>query len=227
MLDETFLIVESSGPELCDNYVQMAGFQDRSYVAGPGRRCVLWVSGCRRRCPGCFQPHFFNFNVGNRISVDELADSILCLTGIEGITFSGGEPFEQSAALGSLCRRLKEKSDLSILAYTGYQYEVLEQSQDKYGMLLKWIDILIDGEYREELAGPYLWRGSSNQRIHYFNPEVEQAESKELTEPGIEEIQIAIYDDKMVLTGFPGSDVQEGLRNSLKSRGIVLKPNNG
>lgn len=223
-LDETFQILGTKAPDFGGHHVQMAKFQDRSYVAGPGARCVVWVSGCLRRCPGCFQPQFFDFQAGTRIGVQALAKRISDLPDIEGVTFSGGEPFEQSTALGNLCEILKRESDLTLLAYTGYRVADLSKEFPRHEKLLDHLDILIDGEYREDLAGPYLWRGSSNQSIHRRIPKSRcgDFEVDSITDPGEHQIQIALDDDSLVLTGFPESDVDERLRRSLKSRGILL-----
>lgn len=220
-LDDTFLMQDAVAPPTDPDFLQLARFQDYSYVAGPGRRCVVWVSGCLRRCPGCFQPQFFDFKVGERVAVTDLADRILQLDGIDGISLSGGEPFEQSAPLATLCRLIKASSDLSILAYTGYRRQDLASQPEQYAELLEQIDLLIDGEYREDLQGPYLWRGSSNQTVHGLRQHPDEP-PVDLTEPGPEQIQLEVTDSRIVLTGFPGPDVEEQLTAALASRGILL-----
>ncbi len=162
--DSTFLIVDSMPPQFSPFELQVADIQEYSYVAGPGRRCVVWMAGCNRRCPGCFQPQFFSFNAGHRYYVEELAERILRINGIDGVTFSGGEPFEQSEALANLCKILKAQSELSLLSYTGYRLEYLRE-KSQHGGFLSTLDMLIDGEFRETEAGAYLWRGSRNQRL--------------------------------------------------------------
>nr|WP_095741484.1 anaerobic ribonucleoside-triphosphate reductase activating protein [Rhodopirellula sp. SM50] len=221
-VDATFLRNDLVPPVVDPDHIQLARFQEHSYVAGPGRRCVVWVSGCRRRCPGCFQSQFFEFNAGQRVSVDLVADQILAVSGIDGVTLSGGEPFEQNAPLAKLCQRIKDESELTVLAYTGYRLESLLQSRDQYAALLEQLDILIDGEYRQELGGPYLWRGSSNQRIHDLR---NKADSRAIENECVlhsEMIQVAVSGERIVLTGFPGPDVDKRFRQALESRGIAL-----
>ncbi|MEO2031091.1 MAG: 4Fe-4S single cluster domain-containing protein [Planctomycetaceae bacterium] len=222
-LDPTFLIVDSSPAEFGATELQVAEIQDYSYVAGPGRRCVVWLAGCRRRCPGCFQPQFFSFAVGRRYRVEELAERILAIQGIDGVTFSDGEPFEQSSALAELCRILKSRTDLSLLAYTGYQVEWLRGADDQYCDFLDTLDVVIDGEYRENEAGTYLWRGSRNQRIIFLkgeaNPEALNASSTVQ-----QEIQLTVTSSNVLLTGFPDERSSRDLEASLKKKGIITAP---
>lgn len=223
-LDDTFLPQETVTPDFGPGHIQVAGFQSASYVAGPGRRCVIWVSGCNRRCPGCFQPHYFGFDRGDLVAVNDLAERILELDDLDGVTFSGGEPFEQSRALSKVCKIVKEqKADLSIMAYSGYRIEVLNTSA-RFRELLNYLDVLIDGEYREELAGPYLWRGSSNQRvIQRDGMDEEWAVESHLTIESTKDVQISLTDSELLVTGFPDQDFQQKFIGQLESRGINLK----
>jgi anaerobic ribonucleoside-triphosphate reductase activating protein len=225
-LDETFLpIIKPKSPAEPQeqNLIQLAGFESCSYVAGPGRRCVIWVAGCHRRCPGCFQPHFFSFESGERISVEKLAARVLETSDIEGISLSGGEPFEQSWALAKFCQIIKAHSSLSILAYSGYRYENLANDESRQ-VLLKYLDILIDGEFRQEMAGNFRWRGSANQRI-FQRPGADFPLMPEESRPvnSTQEIQINISDKGVSIMGFPDADFQKTLSQKLALRGIILK----
>ena len=82
---------------------------------------------------------------------------------IEGLTISGGEPFLQDKALHELIQLLRNEKDLGVIMYTGYRLEDLADS-----LLIQDIDVLIDGEYKEELNDGFSLRGSSNQRIHFL-----------------------------------------------------------
>ena len=83
--------------------VNVAAFLPRSRANGPGERAVVWVQGCPRPvCPGCWNPAFLDVNhEATRVSVPDLAARILALDGLDGVTFSGGEPFHQAAALAN------------------------------------------------------------------------------------------------------------------------------
>ncbi len=220
-LDPTFLIVDAGPPAFGKTELMVAAIQNHSYVAGPGRRCVVWLAGCHRRCPGCFQPQYFAFDNGEQYGVEELTARILSVDGIDGVTFSGGEPFEQSLALAEVCRSLKASSDLSILSYTGYRLEWLRDHGEQFGELLDMIDILIDGEYREDEAGTYLWRGSRNQRIIFLSADI-KADYPGSSSVAPQEIQLTVTPSRFVLTGFPDEESSRSFQAALKKKGIMV-----
>ena len=165
------------------------------------------------------KPDLFAFDAGISIAVDRLANRILAIPGLEGVTYSGGEPFEQSLPLARLSLLLQAKG-LSVLVYSGYRLEAL-RGQEKFRCLLDVADILIDGEYRQEMSGPLRWRGSPNQMIHLLS-------GWGSTEPPVSddvcEVQASITRDGMRLTGFPNAEIERQLSARLASRGIVMKP---
>ena len=87
--------------------VNAAHIVRRCRVLGPGQRFVLWVQGCPLRCGGCHNPDFLAFRDATWMKVDELARLVLETGGIEGVTFVGGEPFAQAAALARLARQIR------------------------------------------------------------------------------------------------------------------------
>lgn len=137
----------------------------------PGRaRAVVWVQGCPLRCSGCISTEYLPFEGGTPTATRALADRILALDGVDGVTFSGGEPFAQAAALAELVDRLRAAGDWSVMSYTGHTLEWLEaRGTPAQQALLERLDLLVDGPYVERLHRPLLWRGSSNQRIHVLS----------------------------------------------------------
>ena len=143
---------------------------------GLGVRTVLFVSGCRNRCKGCFQPETWNFCNG-RIFDKEAEDAIiesLKPDYIKGLTLLGGDPFEPENQIGLIefVRRVKrECPGKDIWAYTGYLLdEDLTPGSRLYGdvteELLSYIDVLVDGPFVEEKKSLSLkFKGSSNQRV--------------------------------------------------------------
>lgn len=222
-LDDTFLIRGAVPPSFADDVVQLGALQSRSVVAGPGERAVVWVAGCLRRCPGCMKPEWFSFNSGAPMPVATLARRILAIPDLDGVTFSGGEPFEQARALGRLSQELR-RTGLNILVYTGYRLEVLRQNAVRFGSLLSEVDYLIDGEYRHELPGPFRWRGSQNQAIYDLRRNVRLDAADE---GGSREIQLTLSAQGMRLTGFPNHTVVERLAKSLGNRGIRMELRDG
>lgn len=137
-------------------------------VLGPGRRYVIWVQGCHKRCVGCISESSHSFDDGTAMLTEDVAERIL-KSGADGITLSGGEPMLQAAALVRMIDLIKSKRDMGVIIYTGYRYEELvEKGTDAQMALLSRVDILIDGEYRIALDDGKPHRGSSNQRILYL-----------------------------------------------------------
>ena len=143
---------------------------------GLGCRTVLFVSGCRNHCKGCFQPETWAFDYGETFT-EEIKQKILeslAPAYVQGLTLLGGDPFEeenQEALLPFVREVKKQYPNKDIWAYTGYVYDVdLVEGGRKYTVatdeLLSLIDILVDGPFVEELKDITLkFKGSSNQRV--------------------------------------------------------------
>ncbi|PSB34906.1 4Fe-4S single cluster domain-containing protein [Stenomitos frigidus] len=159
--------------EIPPGYLNIMGYVDESEVNGPGCRAVIWVQGCLRECPGCFNPASWTFEMNQLMAVDTLVQKILSNPHNTGVTFSGGEPFWQAPALATLARKVKA-AGLNVLSFTGFTLEQLQAEYAPAGAqaLLKELDILIDGPYIESLAihEPDSPVSSRNQRVHVFNP---------------------------------------------------------
>lgn len=143
---------------------------------GLGCRTVLFVSGCRNACKGCFQPQTWAFDYGNEFDEKvqkEILDS-LAPAYVQGLTLLGGEPFEEENQKDLLpfVRKVKEMyPKKNIWAFTGYIYDKdlipggRKHTEDT-DELLSLIDILVDGPFKEEEKDITLkFRGSRNQRV--------------------------------------------------------------
>ncbi len=150
---------------------------------GLGVRTSLFVSGCTHRCKGCFNEEAWDFHYGEDFT-DEIIEKLLdsCKPGyIAGLSLLGGEPMEPAnqRALLKLLRRFKELyPDKNIWCFSGYTYEsdILDPQGRAHcevtDELLSYIDILVDGEFDQELYDISLkFRGSSNQRILQIHKE--------------------------------------------------------
>lgn len=147
--------------------LQISGTANDSIVDGPGLRFTIFVQGCPHHCPGCHNPQTHPFEGGTPISSEELLDKIRRNPLLDGVTFSGGEPFCQAEALAALGKHIHEMG-LNIVTYTGYTFEYLlaHAQEQHYGALLEVTDYLIDGPYIEAQQSYQLhFRGSANQRI--------------------------------------------------------------
>lgn len=151
-----------------DYKLRISGFNEESIVDGEGFRFVIFVQGCIHDCPNCHNPETHPLNSGREMSISEIESMILENKLLNGVTFSGGEPFLQPLPLTVLGKKLKE-SGLNITTYTGFTYEQLlemAQKNPEIKALLNVTDTLIDGPYIHELQDLSLkFRGSSNQRI--------------------------------------------------------------
>ena len=145
-------------------------------VEGPNTRYCIWFQGCSRHCKGCWAKATWDFNAGKEYKVEDILADILKTPNIDGVTFLGGEPFEQSEALDFLSREIK-KAGLSVVCFTGNS---IENIQNKHQSILKNIDLLIDGEYKQdETDYSRPWVGSKNQRYHFLTDKFDESILKE------------------------------------------------
>ncbi len=145
--------------------LRIAGTIPESIVDGPGFRFALFTQGCPHHCPGCHNPQTHDPNGGREISILALMRQIWqSRQNIDGVTFSGGDPFCQPFALYHLarwCHRL----GLHVMAYSGWTLEELRAKPECQDFLNE-IDVLVDGRFiiaRRSLSKRF--RGSENQRL--------------------------------------------------------------
>lgn len=148
--------------------LKVAGIVGESVVDGLGIRMTLFVQGCPHRCKGCHNAHTHDPEGGNEMTIEEIARMVIKNPLLDGMTFSGGEPFMQPKPLAELASWLKS-CGLNVWCYSGYTLEQLQERSKEDGdtaRLLKLIDVLVDGPYIEEKKDLTLrFRGSSNQRV--------------------------------------------------------------
>ena len=149
---------------------------------GPGVRVSLFVSGCTHHCKGCFNPETWDFKYGKEYTKDTEDEIIEYLRPdhIKGLTLLGGDPLEytNSIALLPLLDRIKKKlPNKDIWCFTGYTWEDLMNTYTLRKDILSYIDVLVDGEFIEELKSLNLkFKGSSNQRIIMVQESLEKGE---------------------------------------------------
>lgn len=137
-------------------------------VDGEGIRYSIYLAGCRHHCRGCHNRPSWNPEAGDPLT-EELLSAILREIKdnplLDGITFSGGDPFYNPQEFLPLIRRFKEETELDIWCYTGYTYEELRRDPLR-APILPYIDTLVDGRFDLAFYDPHLcFRGSTNQRI--------------------------------------------------------------
>jgi len=187
-------------------------------VLGPGERIGIWLCGCNRRCKGCVTPQLQEFRQEKQISVDKLCEmvfSILDKYPVDGVTISGGEPLEQAEELLEFLKKISLRIE-DILLYTGYTLEQLyKKNMEMTKSILKYLSVLIEGEYIENENNGHALKGSDNQNIYYKSQEM-----REVYERYIEEqmkrkcLQTFQVSDGFFTIGIP----EKGFRDKLECR---------
>lgn len=133
---------------------------------GPGVRVSIFIQGCSFHCKNCFNPETWDFEGGQEFTEDTI-NKVLELSDkkeVKGLSILGGEPMHPTNIEGTtkLAKTFKEKyPEKNIWAWSGFKYEDIKDND-----VFNYIDVLVDGQYKDELHDPTLkWRGSSNQRV--------------------------------------------------------------
>lgn len=168
------------------NTIRLYGQAPGSIVDGPGIRYSVFCQGCTHNCRGCHNPQSHRRDGGRVVKISSLVDTIKQNYSTQGVTISGGEPFEQLPAVANLVSILK-KLNYNIWVYTGYLYEDLfnlscgidsgkhnkfcnVKFKNEISTIFKNIDVLVDGEFDiSQKSLDILYRGSKNQRLIDIN----------------------------------------------------------
>ena len=144
--------------------MRIAGIVNDSIVDGPGLRLAIFAQGCPHHCPGCHNPESHDFAGGSDMDTEKIIARMDANPLLDGITLTGGEPFEQPDA----CRILADAAHargLNVWAYSGYTFEQLCAVPEKR-RLLEACDVLADGPFLlAERSLDLRFRGSKNQRV--------------------------------------------------------------
>lgn len=148
--------------------LRLSGVIKNSIVDGPGFRLTVFCQGCPHHCKGCHNEKTWSFESGFDASIEKIIDVAKKQPLLQGLTFSGGEPFCQAEAFAQL-GKLAHENGYNVVTYTGYTFEkLLENSENNphWKSLLEQTDYLIDGKFiLEEKSLMLKFRGSKNQRI--------------------------------------------------------------
>jgi anaerobic ribonucleoside-triphosphate reductase activating protein len=187
-------------------------------AAGPGRRFVIWLQGCLKRCDGCANGPFLTKQVAHVYEVAELLNVLSTAGECDGVTLSGGEPVLQARALLPFLKAIRERR-LTVMCYTGYQLaELAEQSPDPIlNEFLSYIDLLVDGEYQAELGRAGVYRPTSNQRLHFISNRI----TPESCTAPVETV-FNLTGGRAVVTGTLPDDLRRQLMERLRQAGVVL-----
>lgn len=196
-------------------------------VLGPGRRIGIWLQGCSIGCKGCVSQDTWPRDPGREMTVAQLITWCrqTAGAGFDGVTISGGEPFEQAEALGALLDglihwRANDGPDFDILCYSGYPLATL---QKKHARLLQKLDALIPEPYIDAKPLTHLWRGSANQPLVLLS-ERGRTRYAELVDAPAEadgkRIQAMVDGERVWYVGIPARGDMAALEASCKERGV-------
>jgi anaerobic ribonucleoside-triphosphate reductase activating protein len=198
-------------------------------VLGPGRRIGLWVQGCTIGCRGCVSQDTWPKDVSKTIAVRDLLAWCKRIAGgeLDGITISGGEPFQQPEGLRALLEGLRAwrrtaRLDFDLLCYSGYPLKTLSR---KHAKLLALLDAVIPEPYVDHLPQGHVWRGSSNQPLVPLSERgrARYADHVDATSDATgKRMQAAIEGGRVWMIGIPGRGDMAQVEALCASRGLTL-----
>ena len=190
---------------------------------GPGKRLGIWFQGCSLRCEGCISLDTWA-TAKTLIPIDQLMMALSSyLPLVDGITISGGEPFDQFDALLAIVAQLREKTEVDILLYTGYS---IEDIPDQLQQIKPYIDVLISDPFRRQTSQTLRLRGSDNQRLHCFTSQAKEkyAYYQQVVTTNDNVLDVMFDAEGVVwFAGIPKRDDFIKLQTILKQQGHQLK----
>lgn len=199
-------------------------------VLGPGRRIGLWVQGCTIGCRGCVSQDTWPRDATKAIPVSDLLAWCrrVAADGPDGVTISGGEPFEQPRALAALLRGLRAwrraaALDFDILCYSGYP---LVRLQKKHAEILALLDAVIPEPYVDAKPLTHVWRGSANQPLVPLSERGREryAGHVDTTVEGAgKRMQVALEGGRVWMIGIPARGDMARVEALCAERGLALE----
>ena len=187
--------------------VRLHDMRMHTNVLGPGIRTAIWFQGCNRCCKGCMSPSSRPLDGGTLVDVEKVIASIKNTADIEGVTISGGEPFLQIDALYALLKALRSETNLGVIIYTGCTMAELSSMNDPAvnEIISGLADIIIDGEYIDELNDGGSLRGSNNQTVNFLTKRY--LPYKTMFEGNSRNAEVFISGDEAFFVGIPDQDM--------------------
>lgn len=186
---------------------------------GPGRRIGIWFQGCSIRCPGCISLDTWDRKPADTEVVDVVRTVGEWLPECDGITISGGEPFDQPEGLFALLSALRNVSRINILVYSGHPYQrILSSAAMQAGL----VDALISEPFMKDSPQTLALRGSDNQRLHLLTEAGSQSFAGYEREVTTEEKRLDVMfdaDGAVWLAGIPGRGDMTKFQSILLAQG--------
>jgi anaerobic ribonucleoside-triphosphate reductase activating protein len=197
-------------------------------VLGRGRRIGLWLQGCSIGCRFCMSTDTWHHEGGVMLPVDQVAAwcRAQAADGIDGITITGGEPFEQAPALRVLLERLRawlarDHPAADILCYSGMR---LHRLKARHGAILALLDAIIPEPFRHDRPPGATWQGSDNQPLVALSDLGRERYGPYLdgTLPIERSLQFAVHDERLWLIGIPERGHLRRLGETLREQGLEV-----
>lgn len=198
-------------------------------VLGPGRRIGLWLQGCSIGCAGCISQDTWARDPGRAVAIDDLVRWCRTVSddAPDGVTISGGEPFEQPAALAALLDALAAwrdgiDGDFDLLAYSGMP---LRRLRAQHAPLLARLDAIVPEPYVDALPLGKMLRGSSNQPLVALSLRGRERYGALVDAPAdaaARRLQVAVEPDRIWYIGIPGRGEMARVEAACRSRGLVF-----
>jgi anaerobic ribonucleoside-triphosphate reductase activating protein len=183
---------------------------------GPGIRAGLWFQGCTIHCPGCVTPESWAFDPQSAVPLDAVTGRIgefaASSPRAEGLTISGGEPFDQPDALFYIMRAARRAGLDDILIFSGYETDALTA---RYPELPQLASALVGGPFKLGRTTDSAWKGSENQSLSVWNA-AHARRYEEWAGEKTRKLQLAKRarggENKIFLIGIPRQEDTERLR---------------
>lgn len=194
---------------------------------GPGTRAGIWVQGCSIGCRGCLSRDTWEPRPETETEVSAVLEWLggLPVDAVEGVTISGGEPFDQPAGLLSLLTGLagwreERGGEADVLCYSGYGLRRLERL---HASALELIDAVIVGPYLEDRPTELIWRGSANQELVPLSELGRARYAAHLqSRPAEPPLQVSVESQAIRLIGIPKRGDMAELEATLGRAGVEL-----
>lgn len=196
-------------------------------VLGPGVRAGIWVQGCTIGCSGCVARDTWPADGGSEVDVEAVLDWLDSIDGpVQGVTVSGGEPFQQPTAVAELLDgigtwRRDRSEDVDVLVYSGYPWSRLARTP-RFAALLGRCDAVVAGPYVERRNAGTPLRGSDNQRVVPLTP-LGEHRYRELPARSGSRMQVSVAGGRIYCIGIPRSGDMDRLTEHLAGEGVLLE----
>ncbi len=191
---------------------------------GPGVRLGVWLQGCTIHCKGCIDQGSWNFSDEKKVDINEVEKIIAAFAPrrVDGVTISGGEPFDQPEALEKIISFCREITGGDILVYSGYSYAGLKVN---FPDILKKIDVIITEPFVETEKDELIWRGSDNQKIRLISDKARAIYPKNInkTKYTVRNIQISNDEGKIFIVGIPARNDLFKISRLLEKKGMCFE----